>query len=736
MRTRESHLHDASAGAGSRFTIRAECLAAFALFLSVQANAPGSGEPFLTGYILHGNPDAWHLPMPETMARVAREANAVFSVETYRKGPAGTTDWESRGKREDIERLFSLAERNGLTVYALFYYNYGNTKACQVDPERLKRVRHVLKNMVEDCGAYRSFGGIHFDTVANKHPGCAACLPKFAEFVRSEYSKTVLERYALTDASDLRPPAKVHNEKDRFLQGAWMAFTRNVNTQYVRTIVEYARSLRPEIRILAAAGDLSAPYSSSLVGLPGVLDATMVGLGANGLIENAMLCELARSSARGPVYGAYGMYYDWTFSESRRAKALAIAFAHTDGLVVGDWEHAGPQPERREEHAPYGRENYYWKNSRTTRQVFARTLGEMHRAREFLAPTESAAQVAVLFSERSLSRSRGGALSPYFCNVAGLYAALTQEHIQADVLDAECLTDAALGQYAVVLIPSATALGSGELHVLRRWIDRGGHVVALGESTMDMPEADPPSSLNAGDLFGVSVVAREEKARRITVHRSDQFPSFRPRTKTVEYRVGHLRSEPFPFQSEVTVIRPQEGTSVLGAFEDGTPAVTVRPFNEGRAIFIAPRYLGLCYEGDRYYEEYAKILLFRHFSAWPRIKQFRQGVRQLIADLVIGSLDEGEASLPFVSHECPDEVELVLRDQPEKQRRILHFTNYSDDEPLGKIVVTVRVPRGRGYHRASLVCGKGRLRVREQGDGVRITLNGLRTHAAAVIEYR
>jgi len=736
MRTPELHPSRTSAGANSRPAIRAQCLAAIVLFLVVLAAAPCPGEPFLTGYILHGNPDAWHLPMPETMAKIGREANAVFSVETYRKGPAGARDWQSRGKRDDIERLFRLADENGLTVYTLFYYDYGNTKACQLDPGRLTRVRHVLKNMIEDCGSYRSFGGIHFDTVANKHRGCSTCLPKFAGLVRSAYPRSVLERFALTDASALRPPLKVQDEKDRFLQSAWMAFGRSVNAQYVHSIAEFARSLKSGIRILAAAGDLSAPYSSSLVNLPGILGAAMVGLGANGLIENALLCELARSSARGPVYGGYGMYYDWTFSDSRRAKALAIAFAHTDGLVVGDWEHAGPQPERREEHPPYGRENYYWKNSRATRQVFERTFGEMHRAREFLAPTESAARVAILFSERSLAHSRGGALSPYFCNVAGVYAALTQEHIQADVLDAERLAGPDLGRYAVVLVPSAAALSKGEVQALRGWTDQGGHAIALGESMTGVPGVGFSSSREIADLFGISVVARDEKVGRVTVRRSSQFPHFRPRAKTVEYRVGHLRSEPVPFVSEVAVIRPQKGASVLGAFEDRTPAITVRQISQGRAIFIAPRYLGLCYEGDRYYEEYAKIFLFRRFSAWPRIKQFRRGVRQLIADLVIASLDERGLELPFVAHECPDEVELTLRDQPGGRRRILHFTNYSDDEPLGKIAVTVRVPPDTRYDRVSLVCGEGHLRAHKKGDGVRVVLNGLHTHAAAVIEYR
>jgi hypothetical protein len=126
------------------------------IFTLVSVSSCSAGdEPFLVGYVLHGNPDAWRLSVPETLGRVGEQANAVFSVETCRKGPKDALDWQSRGKKSDIERLFTLAEANKLKVYVLFYYGYGRADWCPADPGELERFRTVLRKL-----------GIHFAHVS------------------------------------------------------------------------------------------------------------------------------------------------------------------------------------------------------------------------------------------------------------------------------------------------------------------------------------------------------------------------------------------------------------------------------------------------------------------------------------------------------------------------------------------------------------------------------------------
>lgn len=711
-------------------------LAAAMLSLSILASWAQGADPFLTGYVFHGNPDAWRLSVRQTVETAARYANSIFSVETYRKGPVSSADRRGRGKRSDIARLFTLANENGLTAYALFYYDYGKTAACQCDPERMGRIQHVVKNMVDDCGPHSSFGGLYFDTVANRHRGCAHCLPGFRDFVQEQYPDRFLLNLGIPGPQALRYPAAAKSQADRFLRAAWAEFTRHTNARFVRKIVDYAHSLTSGVRVLAGIGNLGAPDCSSYVTLPGVLDGVMVDVGINGLLENAMLCDLARSTAKCPVYGSYGMYYDWTFSEQRRARALAIAFAHTDGLVVGDWEHAGPQPERREEHAPNGAENYYWKNSRATWEVFRTTLGSMRRFAEFLAPTESPSEIALLFSERSLRIAAGGPLSSYFTNVAGIYAALTQEHVQADMLPAEGLSAEHLRRYRVVLIPSTPVLSKDALGLLRRWTENGGCLIALGETatrtTWGRTHAEPLFQ----ELVGVTVRDRKIEPQRISARKCAMLPAFVPPRAPVEYRVGHLRAEPTPFTSELACVTPRAGSTVFGRLEDGKPALTVRRVGKGKAIFAAPRFLGLCYEGDRFYDEYAKIYLFPRFSPFPLIKKFRPGVRELIAGLATAALADRGGTLPFEAQRCPDDVELVLRTQHAQRRVILHLTNYGDEEPVGEVVVTVQLPYINALRSVALLDGPCKLKYRETRHGVRLRVTGLRVHAAVVVAYR
>jgi hypothetical protein len=493
--------------------------------------------------------------------------------------------------------------------------------------------------------------------------------------------------------------------------------------------------LSAKARVLARVGDGSPSDSISPTDVSGILDAALVDVGVNGMLENAMLCDLVRNSARGPVYGAYDMYYDWTYSEGRRARALAIAFAHADGLVVGDWEHAGPQPERREEHPPNGLENYYWKNSRATTDTFRDTLGEMRRLADHLAPTESPAEVALVFSEKSFRLSPGGTLSAYFNNVAGVYCALAQEHLQADVVAAEVLTPGRLKRYRVVLVPSAPALGTEEMRWLREWADQGGCLIALGEVAIETGWGIQRSDAECWDLLGVRFQARDAAPCRFQVKGHPTWPAFRPVRTPMDCRVGHFRSEPVSFRDGFVRIEPKEGTAILAVHEDGSSAATVCARGKGKAVFLSPNFLGLCYEGDRFFDQYAKIFLFGHFSDWPLIKKFRPGVRELIAGLVRAALADQGRNLPFVAEQCPEDVEVALRMQPRRQRMVLHLTNFGDAEPLGKIVVTVRPPGTARIRDAEMLSGATRFTSRITADGVRISVDGLGVHAAILVSF-
>ena len=78
----------------------------------------------------------------------------------------------------------------------------------------------------------------------------------------------------------------------------------------------------------------------------------------------------------------------------------------------------------------------------------------------------------------------------------------------------------------------------------------------------------------------------------------------------------------------------------------------------------------------------------------------------------------------------------MLRTQYAQRRVILHLTNYGDEEPVGEVVATVRLPEGKVLRSVSLLDGACKLRYRETRHGVRLRIAGLRVHTAVVVAYR
>jgi hypothetical protein len=90
----------------------------------------------------------------------------------------------------------------------------------------------------------------------------------------------------------------------------------------------------------------------------------------------------------------------------------------------------------------------------------------------------SAANVALMYSQRSLEHYGDRAMRQYVDGLRGYELALDEAHIPYDILSCRVLTAERLARYRAVVLPAAAVLSDAEAAVLRAYVQGGGGLVA------------------------------------------------------------------------------------------------------------------------------------------------------------------------------------------------------------------------------------------------------------------
>ena len=93
-------------------------------------------------------------------------------------------------------------------------------------------------------------------------------------------------------------------------------------------------------------------------------------------------------------------------------------------------------------------------------------------------------------------------------HVVGAFRAAAEEHLAMTLINDWDLDTAELAKYAVVLLPNAAALSGAQTDALRKYVRKGGGLVATGETSLCDELGRPRSDFALADLFGVSYQGR------------------------------------------------------------------------------------------------------------------------------------------------------------------------------------------------------------------------------------
>lgn len=298
---------------------------------------------------------------------------------------------------------------------------------------------------------------------------------------------------------------------------------------------------------------------------------------------------------------------------------------------------------------------------------------------EFFTGTEQQAGVALLWSHRTADNFPGETAETDFTKAAGdsgpraagsfqkefhgISEILFRSHIQFSILDEACVRGGDLKKFRTLILPNASCLDDAEIEAIGSFVRAGGCLIATLESGGRDAQGNPRAASPLRKLLGIRRVERTVLYRPGCGYM--RFEGERPLVQSgsgeasAGFTTGTLRCA-YAGDARVLASSYEPMESRYGAFnEKKYPCITVRKAGLGTAVYIAG---GI----GQTYLDYG-------------IPEMEEAVRALVRRLTPGDL-QVERAFPS--------VEVELRLQPGRNRRLIHFANHTGAmrRPIGELI--------------------------------------------------
>lgn len=254
------------------------------------------------------------------------------------------------------------------------------------------------------------------------------------------------------------------------------------------------------------------------------------------------------------------------------------------------------------------------------------------------------ANTASAYDPKQRGPLRGARTSyPVVGEMQNIARTMASHHIAYDFIGEPQLS--ALSRYPVVVLAGAHALSDREVEALRGYVRGGGHLLATGEAGLHDPDGNRLADFPLADVLGVHFqgVTEEDLSYMAPTEAGKAHFAVNDRAYPLALGTGQMlvAAEPdaavlatvtLPWSKSTEIYRFGSAISNPPATPTDRPAVTVRDFGAGRAMYVASA--------------------LERETLKPQRDAFASLVRRLI-------------DAPAVAAEAPDWLELILfRDEP------------------------------------------------------------------------
>jgi hypothetical protein len=293
---------------------------------------------------------------------------------------------------------------------------------------------------------------------------------------------------------------------------------------------------------------------------------------------------------------------------------------------------------------------------------------------------------------------------------------LMLHHLPFGVITKKNLPD--LARYQIVLLPNVTVLGPEELAAFHAYVAEGGSLYASKHTSMVGQNGVGQDDFALADLFGVSY--RGETSEIITY--------LKPHPEHGSLFAPFSADMPVTLRDTQLLVQPQAQTEIL--------ATLTLPYTDPRGT----RYASLLTDPPGRDTEHPALVLHRYgkgqvLYAAGVVESWEYDTQRAVLINLLRLL----ATRPFAFEtDAPSCVEIILYDQPDKQRYVVHALNFQQELPNIPVYgarVGVRMD-GRVVRQVTVLPQGQAIPYRENGVRIEFTLPRLETYAALAVEYQ
>ena len=416
--------------------------------------------------------------------------------------------------------------------------------------------------------------------------------------------------------------------------------------------------------------------------------------------NNAYLIERFRN---GETRSVITEYYNW----------YASSMQH---VLRGCWQNAMRSkcyyPFSLNQFSPFADWYSAWTSDMGRWDHYATVYRHVREHKDLYAVAPAATEIAVMLSERSAVGFRHTAVNeqsavPEATDEAGLaiWTALSQSHLQADVVFIDDATEKKLSKYKVLFLTTAKMLTEREQELLRKWVSDGGTLVCEGTVSLFEPKnLMCRANYAISDLLGVNYVKTEfMPTKEVYAQRNGSlngkvlFPVYQGLDNFFRFSefvwrdvkptdcIAVANSREFgtvEYDGSLGIDRVELTTAkAVQTFEEGAPALTENAYGKGRVYLFTAMCPSYGHVTSRWEMNPNK------FDFWP-------GVRETYEKLAREGLARAGTEPAVDLLGAPKDLDVVAYSQNGGDRLVVHMLDY-DTSRMEIPSVTLRINGNR-----------------------------------------
>jgi len=434
------------------------------------------------------------------------------------------------------------------------------------------------------------------------HPGGVGLFQKYlaAQFKEKEFTRGEVEAFLRAVSHGRRPKLRFLNTHPVLWHFMGKYLQERVYEK-VSACGRKAKEMDPDLafKVLLTPICLAMPYLiSSPTSLAPLGDIVACDVYSSGGYGDRLIMEMMRAAGRGTAKRTV-LWNGWrNRSPYSYRRSCLVGLMHADGVLSFT---LGPFYKKRNR---YGDGWKYWCPGGY--EVAQEVFGLAEKAEDYLVPSRSLAQTALLVSERTMWNHHyhgwgGMPNNMFYSQLSSIYSQLLRSHLLIDVVWAEHLEKGELNAYKVLIAPEVASMTDAEVRAVSEWVERGGRLVATARTSACDAYGRLQTEYGLAKTFGVHLKGPVAKGHRV---RLKEFLALKQRklVRSADHPVvAFLSKEPAPYSGERfggvyehDVIEALDGTEVLARWDAESPVITVARVGKGACVFTAAQWLGLC----------------------------------------------------------------------------------------------------------------------------------------------